>query len=97
VSIWSAIALALVATCCYQVGTVMQKLGADRMPRIGLGGGQGTVIRAFFRSPIWLGGIGVTILGWVLFLKAIANAPVSIVQPPVAGLVVALCLPEPRP
>ena len=80
-SIWSAIALALVATCCYQVGTVMQKLGADRMPRIGLGGGQRSVVRAFLRSPIWLGGLAVTIAGWVLFLKAIANAPVSIVQP----------------
>jgi multidrug transporter EmrE-like cation transporter len=81
VSIWSAIALAMVATCCYQAGTVMQKLAADRMPRIALRLGQPDVVRAFFRSPLWLGGIGVTIAGWVLFLKAIANAPVSIVQP----------------
>jgi uncharacterized membrane protein len=81
VSIWSAIGLALIATCCYQVGTVMQKLGADRMPRIGLGGGQRGVVRAFVRSRIWLGGLAVSVAGWVLFLKAIANAPVSIVQP----------------
>jgi drug/metabolite transporter (DMT)-like permease len=80
-SIWSAIALALIATCCYQIGTVMQKLGADRMPRIGLGGGQRGVVRAFLRSPIWLGGLAVSTAGWVVFLKAIANAPVSIVQP----------------
>jgi len=85
VSIWSAIALSLVATCCYQVGTVMQKIGADRMPRIELGRRQSHVVRAFFRSPIWLGGIAVMTAGWVLFLKAIANAPVSIVQP-VLGL-----------
>ena len=80
-SIWSAIGLALIATCCYQVGTVLQKLGAERLPRIRLGGGQRGVIRAFVRSPIWLGGLGVSVVGWVLFLKAIANAPVSIVQP----------------
>ena len=80
-TIWSAIGLSLLATCCYQVGTVMQKVGADRMPRLQLRLGQRDVFRAFLRSPIWLGGIGVTIAGWVLFLKAIANAPVSIVQP----------------
>jgi drug/metabolite transporter (DMT)-like permease len=81
VSIWSAIALSLVATCCYQLGAVMQKLGADRMPRIEFRLGQPDVVRAFLHSPIWLGGITVTTGGWVLFLKAIANAPVSIVQP----------------
>jgi drug/metabolite transporter (DMT)-like permease len=81
VSIWSAIALSLVATCCYQLGSVMQKLGADRMPRIEFRLGQPDVVRAFLHSPIWLGGIAVTTGGWVLFLKAIANAPVSIVQP----------------
>src|SRR5215475_412657 len=80
-SIWTAIVLALLATCCYQVGTVMQKLGADRMPRIRLGAGQRHVVRAFLRSPIWVGGLAVSACGWALFLKAIANAPVSIVQP----------------
>ena len=59
----------------------MQKIGADRMPRIRLGGGHRGVVRAFVRSPIWLGGLAVSTAGWVLFLKAIANAPVSIVQP----------------
>ena len=81
VSIWSAIALSVVATCCYQTGTVMQKVAADRMPRIAFRLGQPEVARAFFRSRLWMGGIGVTTAGWVLFLKAIANAPVSIVQP----------------
>ena len=80
-SIWSAIALSLAATCCYQVGIVMQKISADRMPPIELGTHQPHVVRAFFRSPMWLGGIAVMTAGWVLFLKAIANAPVSIVQP----------------
>jgi multidrug transporter EmrE-like cation transporter len=81
VSIWAAIALSVVATCCYQVGTVMQKIGADRMPRLGLTLRQGAVYRAFFRSPMWLGGLAFMIAGWVFFLRAIANAPVSIVQP----------------
>jgi multidrug transporter EmrE-like cation transporter len=81
VSIWAAIALSVVATSCYQVGTVMQKIGADRMPRLGLTLRQGEVYRAFFRSPMWLGGLAFMIAGWAFFLRAIANAPVSIVQP----------------
>jgi multidrug transporter EmrE-like cation transporter len=81
VSIWSAITLALVATCCYQLGTVLQKMGADRMPRLGVRGTHRHAMRAFLRSPIWLSGLAVSVAGWVLFLKAIANAPVSIVQP----------------
>jgi drug/metabolite transporter (DMT)-like permease len=80
-SIWTAITLSIIATCCYQVGIVMQKLAADRMPRLELTLRQSQVYRAFLRSPTWLGGLGFMIAGWVFFLKAIANAPVSIVQP----------------
>jgi len=80
-SIWVAITLAVVATCCYQVGMVMQKIAADRMPRLELALHQPEVYGAFLRSPTWLGGLGITIAGWAFFLKAIANAPVSIVQP----------------
>lgn len=88
-SIWSAIGLSLVATSCYQIGTVMQKIGAGRVPRLELRRGQGDVVRAFLRSRIWLGGMAVMTAGWILFLKAVANAPVSIVQP---ALGFGLCL-----
>ena len=80
-SIWTAITLSVIATCCYQVGMVMQKIAADRMPRLELTLRQSDVYGAFLRSPTWLGGLAVTIAGWAFFLKAIANAPVSIVQP----------------
>jgi uncharacterized membrane protein len=80
-SIWSAIVLAVIATCCYQLGTILQKTAADHMPPLRLDGTQRAAMRAFLRSPLWLGGLGVTLAGWALFLKAIANAPVSIVQP----------------
>ena len=62
-SIWAAITLSVVATCCYQVGMVMQKVAADRMPRLGLTLRQWEVYGAFLRSPIWLGGLGITIAG----------------------------------
>jgi drug/metabolite transporter (DMT)-like permease len=81
VSIWVAIALSVTATCCYQIGQVMQKIGADRMPRLQLRLRQREVYAAFLRSPIWLGGLLITATGWAFFLKAVANAPISIVQP----------------
>ena len=71
----------MLATSCYQVGLLMQKIGADRMPRLELTLRQQGVFGAFLRSPLWLGGIAVTAVGWVFFLKAIAHAPVSLVQP----------------
>jgi len=81
VSIWTAIALSVVATSCYQAGLVMQKIAADSMPRLTLSLRQHHVFHAFLRSPLWLAGIAVTTAGWIFFLKALANAPVSIVQP----------------
>lgn len=80
-SIWTAIALSMLATTCYQVGLLLQKIGADRLPRLELSLRQGRVFGAFFRSPLWLTGVAVTAVGWVCFLKAIAHAPVSLVQP----------------
>jgi drug/metabolite transporter (DMT)-like permease len=77
----TAIVLAILATACFQVGIVLQKVGADRLPRLGLSIRQGSVYLAFIRSPIWLAGIAINTFGWVLVLKAIANAPVSIIQP----------------
>jgi uncharacterized membrane protein len=80
-TIRAAIVLAILATTCFQVGLVLQKVGADRLPRLGLSVRQGRVFLAFLRSPIWLAGIAISTFGWVLLLKAIANAPVSIIQP----------------
>jgi drug/metabolite transporter (DMT)-like permease len=80
-TIRAAIVLAIIATTCFQGGLVLQKVSADRLPRLGLSVRQGSVYRAFLRSPIWLTGIAINTVGWVLLLKAIANAPVSIIQP----------------
>jgi len=77
----AAIVLAILATTCFQGGVVLQKVGADRLPRLGLSVRQGSVYLAFIRSPIWLTGIAINTVGWVLLLKALANAPVSIIQP----------------
>jgi len=76
-----AILLAIVATTCFQVGLVLQKVGADQLPRLGLTVRQSSVFLAFLRSRVWLAGIVINTFGWVLMLKAIANAPVSIIQP----------------
>jgi uncharacterized membrane protein len=81
VSIWSAIALAAFATSCFQVGLIVQKVAADRLPRLGWTLEQRSAFRSFLRSPMWLSGIGIQTFGWIFFLKAVASAPVSVVQP----------------
>src|SRR4029453_8868355 len=80
-TIRAAIVLAILATTCFQGGLVLQKVGADRLPRLGLSVRQGNASPPFIRSPIWLAGIAINTVGWVLLLKALANAPVSIIQP----------------
>src|SRR5262249_60331937 len=70
---------------------VMQKIGADRMPRLALTLRQSGVYRAFLGSRVWLGGVPIMIAGWVVFLKAIATAPLSAAQPVLGfGVVVLL-------
>jgi multidrug transporter EmrE-like cation transporter len=80
-TIGAAIILAILATTCFQGGVVLQKVGANRLPRLGLSIRQGSVYLAFMRSPVWLAGIAIQTVGWVFMLKALANAPVSIIQP----------------
>ena len=80
-TVGTAIVFAILATACFQSGLVLQKVGADRLPRLGLSVRQGSVYLAFMRSPIWLAGIAIQTVGWVLMLKALANAPVSVIQP----------------
>jgi drug/metabolite transporter (DMT)-like permease len=87
-SVTLAFALSLVATTGLNIGNALQKAGARRLPAVTLRLDR-HVLRAFFTCRIWLLGTFVMIAGWGLMLVAIANAPISIIQPALGfGLIV---------
>jgi FSR family fosmidomycin resistance protein-like MFS transporter len=87
-------AIALVATGFVLISSfsITVALGQAYMPR-SLGMAAGLIVGL----AIGTGGIGVTILGWVADHWGLLAALHLVAVLPVAGLVTALCLPEPRP
>lgn len=81
--------LALLAACAYDSSYALQAFEARKAPteqsmRIGL-------FAHLLRRPIWLGAIGLSIVGWILQLLALTKAPLTLVQPVLAlGLLLLL-------
>ncbi len=87
-SIWIAILLSIIGTTCMNSGLVLWKKAAVNLPEVKLGFSPKT-IWAFMTSGLWMLGFGIVIAGWVLYLIAVANAPISIIQPAIGfGLVI---------
>lgn len=70
----------LAATIAIQLGYFLWKLAADELPHIGKAPGR-TVALAFLTSWKWMLGLLLTVIGWILFVKATDLGEVSIVQP----------------
>ncbi|KAH1244597.1 putative magnesium transporter NIPA9 [Glycine max] len=64
---WESIVLTVVATAGNNIGKILQK--------------KGTVIRAYALNKTWLIGFVMDIFGALLMLRALALAPVSVIQP----------------
>ncbi|QCE16386.1 Magnesium transporter NIPA [Vigna unguiculata] len=64
---WESIVLTVVATAGNNIGKILQK--------------KGTVIRAYALNKTWLIGFLMDIFGALLMLRALALAPVSVIQP----------------
>lgn len=60
------------------IGKVLQKQGTKGLPPLSL---KIEVMRAYLSSPTWTLGFGLDILGALAMLKAVSEAPVSVVQP----------------
>lgn len=81
-SVWAAIALALTASACMNLGLVLQKRGLP-----GLGNPTairpGTKARRFRHLPIWYLGMALMIGGYGLYAMAVSArvAPISLLQP----------------
>jgi len=80
VSIHVAIALAVVASIGFNVGTAFQKAAAVRLPKISLPPRRET-LHAFVTNRAWMTAFLISVVSEGCFLAAAANAPISLVQP----------------
>ncbi len=82
------IALALVITvisaCCLDLGYLLQHAVAAKAPALSLRRPVAS-IRSLLGNYRWLAGIGVEAAGWLLYVAALALAPLSLVQATAAG------------
>ncbi len=74
------VVFALLATLAIQVGYFLWKIAADELPIIGKAKPL-VVIIGFLTSVKWMSGFILTVVGWVLFIKAADIGDISIVQP----------------
>lgn len=87
-NIWIAIALITLTATSWEVGVVMQKKVADKLPLIkGLKG-----ILALIRSPLWMAGLVITGIGWGVYVYALNFTPISIARAITASGYVILAL-----
>src|ERR1700720_1665723 len=70
--------LAVLASTLMALGLLMMKSRAAALPDAR---GTGIVrgVLAWLRDPMWLGGMGVQMAGWVMYVTAVSQAPVSMV------------------
>lgn len=74
--------LAVAAACCYDSGYALQALEARGSPPER--SMRPSLLGHLVRRPVWLAAIGLSLLGWVLQLVALAHAPLTLVQPVLA-------------
>ncbi|CAM6111856.1 unnamed protein product [Calypogeia fissa] len=75
---WEAVAFTVVASAGNNIGKVLQKQGTKGLPQLTL---KLKVIQSYLLSGTWLTGVAVDVLGGLLMLRAVSQAPVSVVQP----------------
>lgn len=75
---WESICLTLMATAGNNIGKVLQKKGTIILPPLSL---KLKVIRAYAFNKQWTFGFLIDIFGAMLMLRALSQAPVSVIQP----------------
>ncbi|XP_008813453.1 probable magnesium transporter NIPA9 [Phoenix dactylifera] len=75
---WESIMLTLIATAGNNIGKVLQKKGTVILPPLSF---KLKVIRAYAFNKQWLIGFVMDIFGALLMLRALSQAPVSVIQP----------------
>ncbi|XP_058068963.1 probable magnesium transporter NIPA9 isoform X2 [Magnolia sinica] len=75
---WESICLTLAATAGNNIGKVLQKKGTIILPPLSF---KLKVIRAYIFNKAWIIGFLMDIFGALLMLRALSQAPVSVIQP----------------
>ncbi|CAL9107461.1 unnamed protein product [Musa textilis] len=75
---WESICLTLMATAGNNIGKVLQKKGTVILPPLSF---KLKVISAYVSNKLWIVGFLMDISGAILMLKALSQAPVSVIQP----------------
>ncbi len=70
--------LGLAASVLLALGLLMMKSRAEALP-IASGRGAARAVLAWIRDPVWAGGLAIETAGYVLYVVALAGAPVSII------------------
>jgi hypothetical protein len=78
------LALSLASAFALNWGWVEQHAAAARLPRLSLRRPLGS-LRQLFRNLRWLAGFAAGLVGWGLYVGALALAPLSLVQATSAG------------
>jgi len=84
VQIALALAITVVSACCLDLGYLLQHNVAAKVPALSLRRPV-TSLRSLLGNRFWLAGIGVEAVGWLLYVAALALAPLSLVQATAAG------------
>ena len=79
-----ALAITVVSACCLDLGYLLQHDVAAKVPALSLRRPV-TSLRSLLGNRYWLAGIGVEAVGWLLYVAALALAPLSLVQATAAG------------
>ena len=80
-NMWFYIFLAMIGAIGLSFGLVLQKKGAQSVPKLKLKGFSIRSFLLFFKSKIWVTGLACSTAGWVLYLVAVSKGPISIIQP----------------
>src|SRR4051812_1472602 len=78
-----ALAVTLVSACALNVGYLIEHSVASKMPRLSFR--RPVYSLRLLLRPRWLAGFGVEVGGWLLYVLALALAPLSLVQATAAG------------
>jgi drug/metabolite transporter (DMT)-like permease len=79
------LALAFLATTAYNCGLIVEKQALGRLPAIGSGRRLASFVLSLATSPRWLAGFTMMLFGLAFQVLALIFAPVTLVQPVIAG------------